>query len=251
MNYYIITGTSRGLGAALAKELLRSNNHLFCISRSRNRELEQSANSQHVGLNYYEFDLTEFAHLENLMRKIINRIDKHKIESLTLINNAGVIEPMKPIDKSALGEIVNNLHINLVSPILLTSQFIRLANRFQVPKKVCNISSGAGKKPYYGWSSYCASKAGLDLFTQSVAMEQEKQENPVRMVAIAPGVMDTGMQEQIRATREDDFAAREKFIKLKQEGQLIPPNQAAKVILDILIHDKFEPGMVLDVRDFI
>ena len=74
-----------------------------------------------------------------------------------------------------------------------------------VARRVVNISSGAASSPYAGWSVYCASKAGLDHFTRCVGLEQRGQAFPVTCIALAPGVIDTGMQEVIRASRGGIF----------------------------------------------
>ena len=81
-----------------------------------------------------------------------------------------------------------------------------------------NISSGAAVKAFYGWSLYCAAKAGVEAFTACVALEQQQAKHPVMVYAIRPGVIDTEMQQQIRAQDKTRFAEIEKFKALKRDG---------------------------------
>ncbi|MGK9939449.1 SDR family NAD(P)-dependent oxidoreductase, partial [Salmonella enterica subsp. enterica] len=86
--------------------------------------------------------------------------------------------------------------------------------------------SGAARRPVEGWSAYCAGKAALDMFARSVNAEYAslRAERGVRAVALAPGVVDTGMQ---AAIREADFAQVERFRSLKANAQLTSPDEAA------------------------
>ena len=105
-----------------------------------------------------------------------------------------------PADKAGPLEIVRNIQINLTAPAVLLSGFIRHTQNWKMRKLVLNISSGAAVRPYFGWSAYCASKAGLEHFSRCAALEQKSRENPVTILSINPGVIDTSMQEKIRKT---------------------------------------------------
>ncbi|MCF6094356.1 (S)-benzoin forming benzil reductase [Microaerobacter geothermalis] len=248
MNHIIITGASRGLGEAITRKLLVPENHLFCISRKKNEELITKANKNEVSLDYYEFDLGSLENIENVMNNIFQKLDDTKVHSIALVNNAGVVKPIKPLEKCESDEIINNINVNLLAPMLLTSLFIRYTEGFKVDKRVINISSGAGKKPYYGWSCYCTSKAGLDLFTRCVGVEQQNKDYPVKILSIAPGIVDTDMQKDIRASNKEDFVDLKRFISYKEEGMLMSPEFVAEKIVRFLEED-FEQGGVIDIRD--
>src|SRR5690606_39270192 len=111
-------------------------------------------------------DLSRVDHLEEQMEEIVSSVDITSLESAVLINNAGVLSPTGPIEKATSRDIANHVEVNLTAPIILSSAFIRITENWEIPKTILNISSGAGRKPYSGWSCYCATKAGLDHFTR-------------------------------------------------------------------------------------
>lgn len=250
MNYIIITGASQGLGESIAENLLGNNNHLFCISRKKNDRLISKAKDNGVKIDYFKYDLNRIDDLETLMQDIFSKIEVQSARSIVLINNAGTVAPIRPISKCESAEVINNLNVNLVAPILLTSIFIKNTSSFNIEKRVINISSGAGKKPYYGWSCYCSSKAGLDLFTQCVGVEEESKEYPVKILSFAPGIIDTDMQKEIRHSNKEDFAQLERFLAFKEEGKLMSSEFVSSIITKLLFDENFKQGAVTDISDF-
>ncbi|MFP4165004.1 MAG: (S)-benzoin forming benzil reductase [Chitinispirillaceae bacterium] len=250
MNYAVVTGTSRGLGEALANEFLLRGTHLFCISRHKNESLVSRAEKMNVPLDYFTFDLNNPDQIEKLMVQITDRVDCAEVKNLYLINNAGVLDPIGPTERNKASEITLSFSVNIIAPIVLTSQFIKQTDAFNCERTVVNISSGAAKKPYYGWSTYCTSKAAMDMYTRVVALEQEKSENPVKMISIAPGVVETRMQEQIRNASAEDFRSVEKFRALKREGKLLKPEYVARTMVELINQNKLHSGGMYDIRDF-
>jgi benzil reductase ((S)-benzoin forming) len=252
MNYYIITGTSRGLGEAVASKLISPENYLFCISRSANESLIKQAEDMKCKVEYINADLNVIEGIETLMGRIFDVIGKSEVHSIHLINNAGVLGPIEPVGLSSSNEIIKNVNVNLIAPMLLTHSFISHTNKYKVEKRVINISSGAGTHPYFGWSSYCSTKAGLDLFTQCTGLEQSNNtESPVTICSIHPGVIDTEMQVEIRNTDKNNFMDLEQFIAYKEEGILQTPESVAEVVIKLLEADKESiQGKVLDIKQF-
>ncbi|MBO8172381.1 MAG: (S)-benzoin forming benzil reductase [Bacillaceae bacterium] len=247
MNVFIITGTSRGLGEAIATRLAEQEDHyLFCISRNKSEKLRSIPSDR---VQYFEYDLSRPDGIPALMERIFEKIDETSVRTIHLINNAGVLTPIKPIDRADSRDIMQNMMVNLAAPILLTSEFVRRTRKWNVDKCVLNISSGAGKHPYDGWSCYCSSKAGLDMFTRCVSLEQQDQKYPVKVLSLAPGVVDTAMQTLIRSTRKEDFRHVDRFIKLKEEGELRTTDEVAAKIADLLMGPDFEQGGVLSIQD--
>ena len=109
------------------------------------------------------------------------------------------------------------------------------------------VSSGAASLVGAGWSSYGAGKAALDQWVRDVGSEQDIR-GGVQVVAVAPGVVETGMQEQIRETSEEDFPKRQKFVELYQSGELSDPDEVAGQLW-ALLQKGFENGAVLDLRE--
>ena len=114
-----------------------------------------------------------------------------------------------------------------------------------------NISSGAGRKVYEGWGTYCTTKAGLDHFSRVVAFEQANAEYPVDIVSIAPGIIDTGMQETIRSSNEEVFPLLDQFIDYKEKGLLSSAEGTAEKLIQFMEKEDFQKvGPILDIRDF-
>lgn len=248
MNIYVVTGSSKGLGAAIIQELMDTDAEIHCISRTHNPDQLQEARKRQRSVHHHSYDLARHEGIEKLVSHIISMIPE-EAKSITLINNAGVLHPIAPIGRSSNDDLERHMQVNLIAPLLLTSSFIRYTSTLALTKTILNISSGAGKKPYQGWGAYCSAKAGLDMLTRCVGAEQEGEPNPVKIVSLAPGVIDTDMQELIRATPEQQFPHVGRFVSLKREEKLQTPDETARRIVRFLQKDQYEQGAVLDLRD--
>jgi benzil reductase ((S)-benzoin forming) len=231
LKYFIITGSSRGIGKALSEKLLSPDHHLFCISRGLNNELLSLAESKKVPMDYFEFDLKNVHKIDDLMNQIIQKIDESIIESVFLVNNAAVIKPLEEISQSKPNEIIDHMNINLIAPMLLTSSFIKHTKLFKVDKRVMNISSGLSFNLKPMLSCYSTSKAGLETFIKSVGIEQVN----VKIMGVRPGATDTQMYEESVVT--DEHA---------NNVKLANTSYAADRILTFLF-DRFEHGKVVKV----
>ncbi len=100
-----------------------------------------------------------------------------------------------------------------------------------------------------GSASYCAAKAGLDHLARALALEEAAKDRGARVVSLAPGVIDTDMQTQLRAADPALFPERGRFVDLKTGGQLDTPAQAAGRLLAYLDRPDFGAQAVADVRD--
>jgi len=248
MRYFIITGTSSGLGEAMAELAMKSHYKVFCISRKINLKLKDIATEMKTGFWYFEQDLTETAKIPSLINQVFSFIDPSVVTEITLINNAGVVEPVGPLGTFNEEEIVNHVNINLTAPLVLSNQFVLESGKFNCKKNIVNISSGAASNPYYGWSLYCSTKAGLDMVTRSVGIEQSEINSPVNIISVAPGVVDTGMQEKIRNIDPALFPMKDKFVKLHEEQRLVSPEDAAKGIFQLLESGNIINGQITDLR---
>lgn len=251
MKYFIITGTSRGLGEAIAKQLLNENNHIFCISRSINAELVNEAKLKKCKLDYFKFDLSITEEIPNLIDKIFSEINLNEEDSIYLINNAGVIKPIKPIEDSKYNDIALNVNINLIAPMILVSNFIKKTEQISIEKRILSITSGAAVRPFDGWSTYCASKAGINMFTKTVAIEQERKDNNLKIAAFSPGIIDTSMQGEIRNSKEEDFSMIDTFINFKKDNKLRSPKVVAEIVLKVVCDKNFTQGEIYNIKDLI
>jgi len=250
MNYIIITGASRGLGFSIAKGLISKENHIFCISRKKNECLINAAHAGNCSLDYYEYDLSETDGLDGLMQNIFDEIKAKDNDTICLINNAGIVTPVKPVDKCSSEEIARNVAVNATASMILTSLFIKHIKDLKAEKRVINISSGASKKPYYGWSVYCGSKAAIDLFTRCISLEQQARDYPVKIISFAPGIVDTDIQKEIRAAPKEDFEQLERFVAFKNEGKLSKPEYVAEKVIELMFDKEFMDGGVIDISQY-
>ncbi len=248
MNYYIITGTSSGIGEAIARELILERHCVFCISRNLNETLTEMASSVQSQLWHLEADLGETSHIPELMNEIFSSIDPGNISSIALINNAGVLDPVAAAGNYNSMDITQHLLVNLLAPMLLTNEFIRHTAHFKVPKTIVNISSGAASTPYAGRGPYCSSKAGLEMFTRTTALEQKQNPHPVRLLSIAPGIVDTKMQIGIRNSDVLDFPMKERFEKLHQNNLLSLPGDVAEKIISLIFGELPGGSEIIDLR---
>ncbi len=250
MEYVILTGASRGLGAAMAEQLLAPQRRLVCIARAPNAPLAARARALGAPLDYRMHDLADAAATERLARELGALLRAASDASrFVLINNAGVIEPIGRVESLAAASLAVALQVNLGSAMLLTAAFLAATAASGVERRVLNISSGAARHPMAGWSAYCSGKAALDMFTRCIAAEHAGRPNAPRVCALAPGVVETAMQATIRATDPDDFPAVERFRQLAAEGALGAPEAVAARILAHLAGDAFGEREIDDIRE--
>jgi len=131
----------------------------------------------------------------------------------------------------------------------LTAAFLRATAGWATDRRVLNISSGAGRNAFAGWSTYCAAKAGLDHFSRATALDEARRPNGAKIVSLAPGVIDTAMQAQLRATDAAGFPDKQRFLDLHAKSQLATPEAAADRVLAYLARADFGHNPVADVRD--
>jgi len=251
MKYFIITGTSKGLGFSAAKQLITKGHTIFCISRKQNNELKNMAAAEEVNLYYFSCDLQKPEEIERVVDKIFTAIDFSDAEGIYLVNNAGVVDPIKPVGKASTSELITNVRVNLLAPMVLSDLFIRNTISIPTNKVIVNVSSGAANRPVYGWSSYCSTKAGIDMFTRTAGLEQTNEQYPVTVISFSPGVMDTDMQSTIRQSDKDDFTDVDEFIRYNEKGMLRSTEYVAETLIALLFHKQLENGEIYDIKQLL
>ncbi|MRX73183.1 (S)-benzoin forming benzil reductase [Bacillus lacus] len=250
MDVYIVTGASRGLGESLAKQVLKKGAAVVCIARNVNQQLQSFAEEAEGTLYVVRSDLSVPEEADQAMDKAFSFLQLNDAFSVTLINNAGMVEPISPVGKTDTASLSSQVNLNLLAPMILSSAFTRLLENFQGKKRIVNISSGAASNPYQGWSAYCSTKAGLDMFTKTLAAEQRDHSAPVESISFSPGVMDTEMQKIIRETNKNDFAHVDRFREHYIKGELRSTDFVAELLLNLL-SGHVENGRIYSVKEMI
>jgi sepiapterin reductase len=246
---FVLTGASRGLGAAIARQLLAADTHLLTLSRHPDPALADAAGAAGAVLEQWALDLSHDIGSSARLETWLHRHDAAQFASATLINNAGLLGRVGPVDASDADTLAAVLRVGLEAPMLLTSVFLRATRTWSIDKRVLNISSGAGRRPIAGWAAYCAAKAGLDHFSRVSALDEPLRPNPARIVSLAPGVIDTDMQGDVRSAEATGFPDKPRFEELKASGQLATPDAAARRVLAYLARADFGTEPVADARD--
>ncbi|MBN1355672.1 SDR family NAD(P)-dependent oxidoreductase [bacterium] len=244
MKLYLITGTTRGLGKALADNLATDRNvHVTSINRI--------APEPHPGIfRSLIADLARPEDIPNLLETFFESINLENYDKIVLINNAGVLEPIKPLGRCDSGELINAIRIDLIAPAVLINEFLKWTDSFSGLREIINITSGAAQHPYYGWTAYCTSKAGLDMLARVCAEENRLIRTNTRIWNVAPGVLNTGMQRRIRETSPEDFIHVNQFIAYFETNQLVDPEISARDILKMEAENLSEDGGIYDIRSF-
>ena len=244
----LITGASRGMGLAMAEQLIAAGHSLVCISRKGNDALAQRAKEAGVGFEQWPQDLGRPETAAARLQGWLAACDAAVFTSVTLINNAGLIPRIAPLADIPAAELSEAMRVDLEAPMLLTAAFLHATATWKCPRKVLNISSGLGRRAMASQAPYCAAKAGMDHFTRCVALEEALRPNGAKLCSLAPGVIDTDMQVQLRGADPTQFPDRGDFVGLKDKGVLTSPAEAAARVLAILQREDFGTNPVADVR---
>ena len=250
----ILTGASRGMGLAMARQLLAPDRLLLCLSRQENTALTEEAAAAGAPLLQWSQDLAEPAAARERLQRWLQTLAPAAWRSATLINNAGVIPRIGPLRDCPADELARALRVGLEAPMQLSAAFLAVTgdwvgSGWRGPRKLLNISSGLGRRAMAAQAAYCAAKAGMDHFTRCCALEETQQAHGARLVSLAPGVIDTDMQVQLRAGDPAAFPDRQRFVELQSQGQLSAPDDAARRVLAWLERPDFGQHPVADVRD--
>jgi benzil reductase ((S)-benzoin forming) len=246
---YILTGASRGMGLALAEQLCRPGHRLLCLSRRTHDPLQALAQSQQVPLEQWSVDLARADVAADRLRQWLATLAPESISSATLINNAGVIPRIGPLRDAQGSDLSNALRVGLEAPMLLCAVFLQATASWNAERRILNISSGLGRRAMASQAAYCAAKAGMDHFTRCMALDEASKPQGARVCSLAPGVIDTDMQVQLRGAHAADFPDLGNFRQLKETGMLSTPQDAAARVLAYLARPDFGANPVADVRD--
>jgi benzil reductase ((S)-benzoin forming) len=238
---YVITGASRGLGRAMAELLLRPENTVLGLSRH--------TRAAPAELDQWPCDLADPVPVAERLAQWLRAFDAARFASANLINNAAMLTEPAPLADADLNALSQAARVGLEAPLVLTAAFLRATRAWMGRRRVLHISSGLGRRGMASSAPYCAVKAGLDNLARAQALEEALQTNGARVCSLAPGVIDTDMQVQLRGAAAKAFPDREAFVQMKSGGKLDSPAAAAGKVIAYLHRADFGANPVGDVRD--
>jgi len=245
----ILTGPTRGLGYALAQQLASEGGHLITLGRKPTAGLAELAQAHGTILTEILVDLVDASALEQAAEQMVKSLsDSNNKTSCRLIHNAGIVAPIEMADQlTDLEAIRTAFDVNITAPIYLTGHFLA-GTKDCADRRILLVSSGAGRQAYGSWGVYCATKAAMDRYAEVVNAEGHAN---TRVCSLAPGVIDTGMQAQIRETPESKFAAVGRFEEMYRQGMLADAASTAKTTLKLLASNSFGKTLLDDVREHV
>ena len=230
----LITGTSSGLGFGLAKYYLQHNHTVYGISRRLNKDLEKFSN-----FSFLPKDLADFEETERNIAEFLK--DTNSLDLVIL--NAGILNEIKDMKDTGINEIKKVMDVNVWSnKVIIDILFSELKSI----RQIVAISSGASISGARGWNAYSLSKATLNMLINLYANEQPQ----THFCALAPGLINTGMQEYISGVSEElDFPTIERLKKVRASGKMPTIEEAAKTnALAIQEVVKYDSGSFIDAR---
>jgi NAD(P)-dependent dehydrogenase (short-subunit alcohol dehydrogenase family) len=233
-----VSGASRGIGSGLAERFSERGLRLVLCSRSTPVLPESD------GVLARRLDVRDEEGLERLVEEAEERFGRIDL----WVNNAGVLEPIDPIRDVPVAAFREHLDINLVGVFIGSRCYANHVRRTGAGGVLINLSSGAAWNAYAGWGAYCAGKAGVERLTEVLALEEA--EAGLRAYAVAPGVVDTAMQETIRATPEARFPDVARFHERKRKNDFNSVRFVADEFLSIAFDPARRPtGVALRLED--
>ncbi len=233
-----ISGASSGIGAAMAATVPWDGARVIGISRRP---------PPGPGVEHLEADLSDPSSWPAVSASFVADLAEFDGDTVAFVQAAGTIEPMGFAGEVDPEDYAANVVLNSAAPQVLGHLFLAAARDVEAARHLVMFTSGAAKSVYPGWSSYGAAKAATDQWVRNAGAEQDIR-GGVKVLSVAPGTVDTGMQRILRQTSVDDFPSRQKFVDLHAAGKLSDPTEVAKRIWSLLDRG-LDNGSVVDLRD--
>lgn len=233
-----VTGGSSGIGQALIETVPWPGARIVHFAR----RAAPAASANHA------VDLADPASWPQVAAVFEREIGAFGGERVVFAHAAGVLTPIGFAGEVDPDAYRSHVVLNSAAPQALGDAFLRALRGSAVPATLLFIGSGASHSVYEGWSGYCAGKAAVDHWTRTVGAEQARRGDRCRVLCVAPGVVATAMQEEIRTMSERAFPDVERFRALHRDGVLRAPADVARELWALLARD-LPNGSVLDLRD--
>lgn len=231
-----ITGGSSGIGRAMVETVPFSSATVINISRS-----------PCPGVVNLSLDLSDPLSWGKVACSFEREMLSHDGSTVILVHAAATVQPVCFAEDAEHLEAVRSVLLNSAVPQVLGSAFLSATRgRPNLKRVAIFLSSGAASHPYEGWSFYGAGKASIEQWVRTTGAEQRMRGGAL-LLAVAPGVVDTPMQQAARSAKAENFPQRERFVELHATGQLTDPNSVARRIWSLL-YVNYPSGSILDLR---
>ena len=232
-----ITGVSSGLGRGLAENYLHEGFEVYGVSRRSATELEGRPRG-----HFLPCDLSDFAAIPEKLHTLLGRLSRLDL----VILNAGILGRIADLQETSIADIRKVMDVNVWANKVVLDSLYNLG--LQIPQ-VVTISSGAATNANRGWNAYAISKAALNTLTSLYAAERPE----THFSAIAPGIVDTPMQEQISDLPHDPRFSSLEMLRTARGTPIMPPpdEAAARLIEAIAKAVKYPSGSFLDINSLI
>lgn len=223
----LITGCSSGLGFALTDFYLNNGFTVYGISRNRPKIDDKN-------FHFKAFDLSKINNINNEITPFIDKIN----EIDTVYLNAGTLGEIKEMSNLSVNEIKEVLDLN----VFANKELLDILAKTKV-SNIIALSSGAAKNGSKGWGAYSLSKSSLNMLISLYSKEMLN----TKLLAVAPGVIETPMTDIIRFEVDDKIFTSAKILK---EGEIQQPYDAAARLHEMTKRiNEFESGSFIDVRN--
>jgi NAD(P)-dependent dehydrogenase (short-subunit alcohol dehydrogenase family) len=234
MQTAIVTGVSRGLGEAIAAQLLARDWAVVGVGRASGARLASDR------YRFVALDLAKVETIEAQLTEPFESVARMRPSAVACINNAATAGPVGIAGRIPALEIGASLAVNLIAPVAIANLFCRIFIDSGQDRRIVNVSSGAAHRPLPGSALYCAAKAGLEMFSRTLAAEQGP--DGIRVVSLRPGIIDTEMQAFMRAQSEHAVPSVPMFREFHAQRQLVAPDVAAAKIVEKIVLEEVEQG---------
>ena len=235
----IVTGTTTGIGEAVARQLLDHGWSVIGIAR-------RPSPFAHARYRHVAFDLAGVVDDPAMLESQLALHDPQTVSRIGLVNNAAVPDGLMPVARLEPRQLARIYAVNLIAPVWLMGYVVRTA-RPDTPVRIVNVSSGAGTTGFAGLAAYGSSKAALRLAGMSLAREWDtpsptaRLRNDAAILSYEPGVVDTDMQRYARSRPADEFPWAQMFHDFAARGVAVPPARPAREIVAFLESDNQLP----------
>jgi len=235
----IVTGTSTGIGEAIARQLLEDGWSVIGIAR-------RPSPFAHERYRHVAYDLAGVVDNAAALESQLALHDAQTLSRVGLVNNAAVPDGLMPVARLDPRELARIYAVNLIAPLWLMGYTLRTASP-HTPVRIVNVSSGAGTTGFAGLAAYGSGKAALRLAGMSLAREWDTPSptavprHDAAILSYEPGVVDTDMQRYARSRPADEFPWAQMFHDFAARGVAVPPERPAREIVAFLESDDQPP----------